>query len=95
MNISGTLKRKAADKVTNKDEINEAWESKILIKSLSESLVPKLIADDIPLLHNLLQGVFPGIPMESDRDGDLIGWMSKIASKYNLMPSQKFIEKCM
>ena len=67
LNISGTLKRKAKALVTDPSEINEAWEADILIKSLSESLVPKLIADDIPLLQNLLQGVFPGIALHSNR----------------------------
>jgi len=61
LNISGTLKRKAKALVTDPSEIDEQWEARILIKSLSESLVPKLIADDIPLLQNLLSGVFPGI----------------------------------
>lgn len=67
LNISGTLKRKAKALVTNPDEINERWEANILIQCLSESLVPKLVSDDIPLLKNLLEGVFPGIPLESNR----------------------------
>lgn len=67
LNISGTLKRKAKADVTDESEIDEQWEARILIKSLSESLVPKLIADDIPLLQNLLSGVFPGIRLQSNR----------------------------
>ena len=54
LNISGKLKREAKAKVTDLSEIDEAWEANILIKSLTESLVPKLIQDDIPLLKNLL-----------------------------------------
>lgn len=38
----------------------EEFEQKILLRSVCETLVPKLIAEDIPLLSNLLQGVFPG-----------------------------------
>ena len=34
----------------------------ILIQSVCETVVPKLIAEDIPLLHSLLQDVFPGVP---------------------------------
>uniref|UniRef100_A0A1X7SI17 Dynein heavy chain hydrolytic ATP-binding dynein motor region domain-containing protein n=1 Tax=Amphimedon queenslandica TaxID=400682 RepID=A0A1X7SI17_AMPQE len=35
----------------------------ILIQSVCETVVPKLIAEDIdiPLLHSLLQDVFPGV----------------------------------
>jgi dynein heavy chain 1 len=54
-----------------------------------------LIQDDIPLLKNLLQGVFPGIGLSADREGDLINNIRKYASKYNLVPNQNFIEKCM
>ena len=34
---------------------------KILIQSVCETLVPKLVAEDIPLLQSLLSDVFPGI----------------------------------
>lgn len=95
LNISGTLKRKAKAKMANPDEIDERWESHILIKSLSESLVPKLIAEDIPLLKNLLAGVFPGIPMQSDREGALMEKLKTYSAKYNLLASESFIEKCM
>ena len=95
LNISGKLKREAKAKVTDPSEINEDWEANILIKSLSESLVPKLIQDDIPLLKNLLQGVFPGIKLTANREGDLITKLRQYASKYNLLPYENFIEKCM
>ncbi len=38
----------------------QEFEQKILLRSVCETMVPKLIAEDIPLLSNLLQGVFPG-----------------------------------
>ena len=37
-------------------------EQEILIQAVSETMLPKLVADDIPLLHSLLSDVFPGIP---------------------------------
>ncbi|CBY16361.1 unnamed protein product, partial [Oikopleura dioica] len=37
-------------------------EQEILIQAISETMLPKLVADDIPLLHSLLADVFPGIP---------------------------------
>ncbi|SCV72617.1 BQ2448_4154 [Microbotryum intermedium] len=36
-------------------------EQEILIQSVTETIVPKLIADDVPLLTGLLADVFPGI----------------------------------
>lgn len=35
--------------------------SQILIQSVCETVVPKLVAEDIPLLHSLLTDVFPGV----------------------------------
>ncbi|KAE9389558.1 P-loop containing nucleoside triphosphate hydrolase protein [Gymnopus androsaceus JB14] len=42
----------------------------ILIQSVMETIVPKLVADDVPLLTNLLADVFPGVdylPVDLDR----------------------------
>lgn len=33
----------------------------ILIQSVCETMVPKLVAEDIPLLYSLLSDVFPGV----------------------------------
>lgn len=33
----------------------------ILIQSVMETVVPKLVAEDIPLLYSLLSDVFPGV----------------------------------
>jgi len=59
---SGNLKR--SQKETQKENMTSEeisdWEQNILIKSLCDTLVPKLVAEDIPLLSSLLQGVFPG-----------------------------------
>lgn len=50
----------------NIDEI-EALEKDILLRSICDTMVPKLVAQDVPLLRSLLQGVFPGadlLPVE-------------------------------
>eukprot|EP01134_Creolimax_fragrantissima_P000215 CFRG0215T1 len=36
-------------------------EQVVIIQSICETMVPKLVADDIPLLFSLLQDVFPGV----------------------------------
>ena len=75
--------------------MDEKWEANILIKSLCDTLVPKLIADDIPLLSSLLSGVFPGSSIIQERKGELKNMLYQICPKYNLLPSNEFIEKCM
>lgn len=54
------LKKKNEDANTYQGQILEDFEQRILLRSVCETIVPKLIANDIPLLSNLLQGVFPG-----------------------------------
>jgi len=62
---------------------------------MCDTLVPKLIAEDIPLLSSLLSGVFPGIDIIKQREGALKDNLMKVVAKYNLIASDEFIEKCM
>jgi dynein heavy chain 1 len=58
---AGNLKRSEKAKLVNPAvEVDEKWEENILLQSLCDTLVPKLIAQDVPLLESLLSGVFPG-----------------------------------
>ncbi|XP_041352869.1 LOW QUALITY PROTEIN: cytoplasmic dynein 1 heavy chain 1-like [Gigantopelta aegis] len=69
---AGNIKRECIQKV--KEDIVERGETvdetsiaenlpeqEILIQSVMETMVPKLVAEDIPLLHSLLSDVFPGV----------------------------------
>ena len=71
---AGNIKRDRIQKIKEDmrergegDQINEALiaeqlpEQEILIQSVCETMVPKLVAEDIPLLFSLLSDVFPGI----------------------------------
>ena len=86
--ITGSLKRSESAKVSDPAEINEKWEANILIKSLCDTLVPKLIAEDIPLLRSLLQGVFPGSDIIQVREGELKETLIKVSNKYNLQATE-------
>ncbi|KAJ7171883.1 dynein heavy chain protein 1 [Mycena crocata] len=76
----------------------------ILIQSVTETIVPKLVADDVPLLTNLLADVFPGVdymPVDLDKlreqilkvcsEGRLIDgdrWIAKILQLYQIQKIQ-------
>lgn len=65
--------------VTDSDEgkiAEQLPEQEILIQSVCETMVPKLVAEDIPLLYSLLSDVFPGI--EYTR-AEMAGLKAKIA----------------
>ena len=90
---AGNLKRSEKAKLQDVSEITADWEQNILIKSLCDTLVPKLVAEDIPLLSSLLTGVFPGSSIIQIREEKLINEIEKLALKYNLICKGPFIEK--
>lgn len=49
-------------------------------------MVPKLIADDVPLLSNLLQGVFPGSSIPTIREPELRDNIIKVSKMLLLQP---------
>ncbi|KAJ3032718.1 hypothetical protein HDV00_007194 [Rhizophlyctis rosea] len=107
---AGNLKRERVGAVRKEGEegIKEHLESVssagveqgILIQSIRETVVPKLVADDIPLLQSLVSDVFPGIeyaPVDLDRlkekieevlqERRLVGgelWMEKVIQLYQI-----------
>ncbi|CAK8687664.1 unnamed protein product [Clavelina lepadiformis] len=60
-------------------------EQEILIQSIMETILPKLVADDIPLLHSLLSDVFPGLLYKQDEMHSLRAEISKICREMNLV----------
>lgn len=90
---AGNMKRQESfENVTNTQELTDL-EQKILLRSVCETLVPKLIAEDIPLLSNLLSGVFPGSEIPPIREEKLREAIIKVCSKRNLLPTSTFLEK--
>ncbi|KAL4068381.1 dynein heavy chain and region D6 of dynein motor-domain-containing protein [Scleroderma yunnanense] len=65
----------------------------ILIQSVTETIVPKLVADDVPLLTSLLADVFPGtdyIPVDLEALRDQI---VKVCDERRLVAGEKWIAK--
>ena len=52
--------RKDDDKEVDEEEVRKT-EQQILVQSVCDTMVPKLVAEDIPLLQSLVADVFPGI----------------------------------
>jgi dynein heavy chain 1 len=54
--------RQRGDTIIDEGAIAENLpEQEILVQSVCETMVPKLVAEDIPLLFSLLSDVFPGV----------------------------------
>ncbi|XP_015784706.1 dynein heavy chain, cytoplasmic isoform X1 [Tetranychus urticae] len=60
-------------------------EQEILIQSVCETMVPKLVAEDIPLLFSLLSDVFPGIPYTRAEMTQLKDHIAKVCQEMYLI----------
>jgi len=68
-------------------------EQLVLIQSITQTMIPKLVADDIPLLHSLLSDVFPGVqyvpaPLDRLRD-ELV----RVCEEWHLIANDSFVTK--
>ncbi|RIA96574.1 dynein heavy chain [Glomus cerebriforme] len=68
-------------------------EQEIVIQSIRETIVPKLVADDIPLLSSLLADVFPGVeyrPVDLDK---LTNEIQLVCQEKRLLNGEMWMEK--
>ena len=92
---AGNLKRYTigAEKPTNKEDPIEVLEQRILIQSICENVIPKLVADDIPLLHSLLKDVFPGAEPIAMEMQQLRKHIESICKREFLVCNEAWVEK--
>ncbi|TRY83561.1 hypothetical protein DNTS_016270 [Danionella cerebrum] len=81
------IKREKCERGEDVDE-NEIAENlpeqEILIQSVCETMVPKLVAEDIPLLFSLLSDVFPGIQYQRGEMSALRNELRKVCNEMYL-----------
>nr|CAG8506850.1 6173_t:CDS:10 [Entrophospora candida] len=68
-------------------------EQEIMIQSVRETIVPKLVADDIPLLTSLMTDVFPGVeyvPVDLEK---LTEEIKKVCKEKRLFDGEMWMEK--
>ncbi|KAI0033723.1 dynein heavy chain protein 1 [Vararia minispora EC-137] len=68
-------------------------EQVILIQSVTETIVPKLVADDVPLLTSLLADVFPGVEYVPVDLGALREHIGKVCDERRLVQGERWISK--
>ncbi|CDW96237.1 hypothetical protein [Sporisorium scitamineum] len=68
-------------------------EQEILIQSVSETIVPKLIAEDVPLLKSLLSDVFPGVEYKPVNLDVLRGHIAAVCAERHLVEGGLWTEK--
>jgi len=94
---AGNLKRKEDKEreITKKDANMpiEQWEQNILLRSVCNTLIPKLVSEDITLFNSLLKGVFPDCKIEEVKEDELRTKIIELCQLRNLSPENKFIDK--
>jgi dynein heavy chain 1 len=68
-------------------------EQLVLIQSISQTMIPKLVADDIPLLRSLLTDVFPGVEYVARPMEKLRALLEEVCAERNLIANETFITK--
>ncbi len=86
---AGNVKRDRIQKIreNQNEEVNigevaeNLPEQEILVQSVCETMVPKLVAEDIPLLFSLLSDVFPGVEYTPAEMEGLKGHIRKVCKE--------------
>ncbi|KAK8843995.1 hypothetical protein IAR55_006788 [Kwoniella newhampshirensis] len=90
---AGILKRDRHLKGGDAERRDQTQEQQIMIQSVTETIVPKLVAEDVPLLKSLLEDVFPGVQYAPvDLDG-LKEKISEVCKERHLVAGPAWVEK--
>ncbi|KAI9031438.1 dynein heavy chain [Hyaloraphidium curvatum] len=68
-------------------------EQQVLIQSVHKTIVPKLVADDIPLLESLLDDVFPSVDHAPVDVGVLLTELKRVCAERGFVDGNLWLEK--
>ncbi|OMJ11354.1 Cytoplasmic dynein 1 heavy chain 1 [Smittium culicis] len=90
---AGIIKRNAISKSDSQSALDSSSELGILVKSIRESILPKLVSFDIPLLESLLTDLFPGITYSLSGNTELRNAIKSVCLERNLIADNSWVEK--
>lgn len=99
LSSAGNLKRQllqeeaGAGTVVDDLAMVETVEQKLLIRSVTDTVVPKLVAQDVPLLRSLLMGVFPGADIPALDEKILLEEIERLCEARFLEAKGEWLEK--
>ncbi|RHY13104.1 hypothetical protein DYB25_007654, partial [Aphanomyces astaci] len=70
-------------------------EAEALIRSICDTVVPKLVASDVSIFETLLQGVFPGTDLHPVNEPALRAKIVEVATRRQFVPHDKWVEKAL
>ena len=94
LNSAGNIKRAMlADAGDDVDTQGLVPEQELIIRSISETVAPKLVGGDLPLLKTLLTDVFPGIKQEAREFSGLMAAVEKEVERRGLEMGEVWVSK--
>ncbi|GBG31493.1 Dynein heavy chain, cytoplasmic [Hondaea fermentalgiana] len=77
----------------NLKRASQSEEEAILIRSLCDNVVPKLVSEDVALFQTLLAGVFPGADVSPAEARELRAAIRRVCDAWCLEPSERWVNK--
>ena len=99
LSSAGNLKRQllqeqaGSGKVVDDPQVVEQVEQKLLLRSVTDTVVPKLVAQDVPLLRSLLMGVFPGADIAALEEKVLLDEIERLCEARFLEAKGEWLDK--
>ncbi|WVR09001.1 hypothetical protein IAU60_006061 [Kwoniella sp. DSM 27419] len=90
---AGILKRDRGLEEDSDEQVEGSNEQQIMIQSVTETIVPKLVAPDVPLLKALLEDVFPGVAYHPVDLDTLKVKILEVCKERHLVAGPAWIEK--
>lgn len=88
----GLIKRSLDDNLNNN---GESFERKLIIRSIKETITPKLLKQDELILNKLQEKYFPNITYDTYDNSKFITQLQKYGSENGLVVSENFITKAL
>ena len=94
LNSAGNIKRKLLSEEEDTSNSNSVEkETMIILTSFCNTVFPKLISEDTPLLHTLIKGVFPKCEVPRIDDPQLREYLHKEMIRRMILDNEFFMEK--
>jgi len=90
---AGNMKRQLLQQLKEEGADMGHQEQSVIIKAIDESVTPKLVAQDIPLMLSLLTDVFPETTIPRTEAGDLRKVFMRLCRERHLVPSDAWSAK--
>ncbi|CAC9696072.1 dynein heavy chain, putative [Plasmodium sp. DRC-Itaito] len=91
-NINNNINKRKTSTNTNENNII-SMEQTLLLKSVCDTVYPKLVSSDIILIKSLLKGVFPNVNIGDLEEKGLINEIHRLCKLRHFTPEEKWITK--